>query len=104
MTSVTNSEKTTSLLATWKSFASRSIRKTTTKKSNASSVQPRNDAATACACPERERPGTPLSRPLFNNASSWNRFGLHALRYVAIQDDGAKGRNCEQNHAAAHAI
>src|SRR6266403_2640087 len=43
---------------------------TTTKKSNASSVHPRKDAVTACAWPDPESPGTPLSRPLVINDPS----------------------------------
>ena len=42
------------LLATWKWTASVSTRKTTTKKSKASRVQPKKLAATACRAPERE--------------------------------------------------
>jgi hypothetical protein len=45
---------TMALLATWKWTASVSTRKTTTKKSKASRVQPRKLAATACQSPGRE--------------------------------------------------
>src|ERR1700730_4994862 len=45
---------TMALLATWKWTASVSTRKTTTKKSKASSVQPKKLAATACQASERE--------------------------------------------------
>src|SRR5580700_3169606 len=100
ITRVTNRDATIALFATWKSLARRSIRKTTTKKSNASSVHPRKEAATACACPELERPGTPLSRPLLNNDSS---HGLrdHARRNIAIQKRGANCGHREQRSPLA---
>src|SRR5258708_8773011 len=46
--------QTMTLLATWKWTASVSTRKTTTKKSKASRVQPKKLAATACQASERE--------------------------------------------------
>src|ERR1700674_5059229 len=46
--------QTIALLATWKWTASVSTRKTTTKKSKASRVQPKKLAATACQAPGRE--------------------------------------------------
>src|SRR5215472_14314110 len=101
ITSVTNNDATISPFATWNSWASRSIRKTTTKKSNASSVQPRNEAATACACPERDKPGTPLSRSLLSNRASSNGFGVHAQRNIAIQHRGASGSQRQQRSALA---
>src|SRR5258707_4964090 len=45
---------TMTLLATWKWTASVSTRKTTTKKSKASRVQPKKLAATACHASDRE--------------------------------------------------
>src|ERR1700730_3713662 len=82
--SVTRRDATTAFLLTGKLEASLSKRKTTTKKSNASSVHPKNDAVTACAWPDPESPGTPLSRPLLINDPS-HRSSTYALCYVAVE-------------------
>src|SRR5271169_6297160 len=103
MASVTSTDATTFALLTWKSAASLSNRNTTTKKSKASSVQPRNDAVTAWIWPELERPATPLSRSLLNNSAShwfgsyW--FGRHAQRNIAIEQSGAGGGHGQQRNS-----
>src|SRR5260370_41408649 len=75
------------------------MRNTTTKKSNASSVHPKKDAVTACAWPDPESPGTPLSRPLLialliNDAP--NRTNRHALCYIAIKQPCANTGQSQQ--------
>src|SRR5258708_18252464 len=75
------------------------MRNTTTKKSNASSVHPKKDAVTACAWPDPESPGTPLSRPLMialltNGAP--NRTNRHALCYNAIKQPCATTGQSQQ--------
>src|SRR6266568_1062839 len=75
------------------------MRNTTTKKSNASSVHPKKDAVTACAWPDPESPGTPLSRPLLiplliNDAP--HRTNRHALCYIAIKQPCANTGQSQQ--------
>ncbi len=65
-----------------------SNKKTTTKKSKASSVHPKNEAVTAWNCPALDRPATPLSRSLLNNTSSQG-LGGHALRNIMIKHRAA---------------
>src|SRR5450759_4312575 len=59
---------TMALFATWKWSASVSTRKTTTKKSKASRVQPKKLAATACLASEREG-GNGLAAVEFENVT-----------------------------------
>ena len=87
MSNVQESVATIFALETWKSAARESKRKTTTKKSNASRVQPRKLAATALKEPRRAEFGVPDMKEAaivcwtargVSNEKSWGRRDVAA--------------------------
>src|SRR5712692_10460521 len=95
MASVSTVVRTMSFLSTWNCAASGSNRKTTTKKSKASSVQPRKLAVTAWNWSRRERIGP------FTSIALRRRSVFRHARDVAIEQDAAQGGDGEESSARA---